>query len=217
MTSGRLVVWVHRRRMDRRQQRPDVEASRRRFRSLLAAGLGGLQLAVAGCAIISHPSYPAAWPQKSLAPAGCPDISGTYRDYGETSETSVVTSLGGHLFGTTRAGFLNEIEIRSRDARSWNVTEREDGVIYRTTTIGAADACRDGEVRITGFAREGLSTDPIVIGAGSRSVYLARAVDGSLILREEKWLAGMAMAILPTAASVSYWLRFRPTAGGPPR
>jgi hypothetical protein len=155
----------------------------RRLAIILALGL-----LPAACVIQTR--YPGAWP--GIDPtrvAGCPDVSGIYLNDGVKGDPfAAATSLSGLLLAGPAPGATARISQYAGDSLAVSVA-REGRELAR---------------KVFSRARGTLACDPagVRLACGRRrAVYLAKAVDGSLMAQEVEF------AIVATTRS---WHRFSP-------
>jgi hypothetical protein len=145
-----------------------------------------LALGLLPMACVVQTRYPGAWPR--IDPArrgGCPDVSGIYLDDGVKGDPfAAPTSLSGLLFGRPAPG--TQVRV----------------VQYAGDSLAVSVA--GGARRVFSRARGTLKCDPAgarLACGRRRAVYLAKAVDGSLMAQEVEFVF---------VAATRSWHRFSP-------
>jgi len=143
----------------------------------------------AGCVYSAR--YPADWPRPEAVADGCPDISGSYLEYGESAlldqvgMRSAPASLSDYFFGR---GDPRDtlIAISQLNERSISVAEVHAGDALRTRELNQNDdfSCTEGKIWFDrgNWIGEG-SAEDLVFYAGGEKMRLgfSRTVDGSLL------------------------------------
>jgi hypothetical protein len=177
---------------------------------------GGLLIilagALVGCVAVHHPSYPSTWPAlRASGVTECADLAGRYTDSGETFDRRYHPSLG-RLLLDVRA---TQVELSSSASDElWIRGWADDGSAVTKTLVrksGDFD-CAGGDVILR---RAEFVNEQGVLARRSRVLHLSKAVDGSLIVRQDEAALGSWGLLIPLATSVTLWHRF-PPASAPP-
>jgi hypothetical protein len=170
-------------------------------------------LTVSGC-VVSHPAYPPAWAPLVPSPA-CPSLGGTYEDRGTEGETGASTFRS---LSVSASRFFFPKDQIARQATTITVNEPETdtveivasqrniSLISRRYVAARGDfRCRDGTVE---FASTQLVGEQVA-GVQSDTLQLAKASDGSLVLRHASSGFGL-IVVVPAGGSEHRWYRFPP-------
>jgi hypothetical protein len=135
--------------------------------------------------------YPSNWPQPEIISGECPNISGTYVDFGESAlldqkqMRSAPASLSNYFFGS-KEGRRVPIAFSHPSERSIAVTKLERGNINKTRELDLDKdySCRDSKIWFNrgNWIGEGSVEDLVFyVGWESAKLGFSRTVDGSLL------------------------------------
>jgi hypothetical protein len=171
-------------------------------------------LTVGGC-VVSHPAYPPTWAPLVRSPAG-PSLDGTYEDRGIEGETDASTfrdqSVSASRFFFPKdqiARSATTITISEPEADTVEIlaSHRTVSLISRRFVATLGDfRCRDGTVEFSSTQMVGHEQ---VAGVQSDTLQLAKARDGSLVLRHVSSGFGP-IVVVPAGGSEHRWYRFTP-------
>jgi hypothetical protein len=167
--------------------------------------------------------YPKEWPPLTAQRGNCPDITGTFRDLGflgyedpkypDAYASAVITgyTLAWRFFQEPTMSKERKVQISHPDTDSFivEVLEQDKLVSSGTFSISSGDvACEEGWVRLKPKVEGGLAD----VGVYRNKTYigLAKAVDGSLVSKEDTSGFGAVMFIIPLVSSQTVWYRWRP-------
>jgi hypothetical protein len=165
---------------------------------------------LASCSIQQR--YPGAWPRVDpTRVAGCPDVTGVYLNDGVRGDPfGALVSLSDLLqLGSTSESILR-ISQYGADSLAIVVWRDDRQVARRMLSRSQGNlTCTPAGVGLTcGWhfvGREGLE-----LGAARRTLYLAKATDGSLMVQDVEFTVGV-LIVLPIIGTMRSWHRFSPT------
>lgn len=143
----------------------------------------------AGCVYSAR--YPAHWPRPEAVADGCPDISGTYTDHGESAlldqvgMRSAPARLSDYFFGQGDSRDVL-ISISQLNERSISVAETHAGDTLRTRELDQNDdySCTEGKIWFDrgNWIGEGSAEDLVFYAGGEKSkLGFSATADGSLL------------------------------------
>src|SRR5437764_4251322 len=164
-------------------------------------------LAASLVACVHGSAYPVPWPALVSSGDGhCPDLTGRYTDRGETFDSPHWISLSGLLLSVRAA----QVEISLSDSGELRIHGWTDHGSAGTKSLArsAGDFDCDG-LRVTLRREAEWVNREGVVGRQSRVLQLSKAVDGSLVIRDEGSGFGF-LFFIPIVGTQTLWHRFRP-------
>jgi hypothetical protein len=165
--------------------------------------------------------YPQEWAALKDVPGDCPNIAGTFYDFGQIDPESAKTtgaiwrhaSLIGAVSRSRKAASATHVVIAQPDGEHLTFVAWQDEALLETMTYSRRNGdykCEAGFVRFD--TSEGWFGDPggEVMGYEKGSNSFGKSEDGALIMRTESGGFGLVYLFIPAAVSESHWYRFEP-------
>lgn len=199
---------------------------------LKLAALGAIACAMV-CGCVSATRYPEQWPSSTSGGPDCKAISGVYSNSGTSAESDSLFGLSAgslrpaslsSLFHNTLANpavtdpHLSADRVRI-DAGTPGFLKvamvyeaREELLIFEEAK--GQFSCSAGKLHIR-WSKVEAAVRVLGVGGDGRENTFTRGHDGSLIVEQQTWAAGLAMVIIPIAASSKQWYRFENATAAP--